>query len=204
MVEGVFKIKMIRVGVLGSIGSGKSFIAKLFKQPVFNADQEVKIIYKKNIECFKNLKKKIPNYVKSFPIKKIELINAINKDRRNLTKISAIVHPLVRKKMKIFLRKNKDKKMVILDIPLLIENKLNKKNDILIFIKSNKKNILKRLKKRPNFDLNTIKNLKNSQFDLLKKRKLANYIIDNNFSQNIMKKKIKLLKNKILYERNSS
>ena len=58
MVEGVFKIKMIRVGVLGSIGSGKSFIAKLFKQPVFNADQEVKIIYKKNIECFKNLKKK--------------------------------------------------------------------------------------------------------------------------------------------------
>ncbi len=204
MVEGVYKIKMIRVGVLGSIGSGKSFIAKLFKQPVFNADQEVKIIYKKNIECFKNLKKKIPNYVKSFPIKKIELINAINKDRRNLTKISAIVHPLVRKKMKIFLRKNKDKKMVILDIPLLIENKLNKKNDILIFIKSNKKNILKRLKKRPNFDLNTVKNLKNSQFDLLKKRKLANYIIDNNFSQNIMKKKIKLLKKKILYERNSS
>ena len=204
MVEGVYKIKMIRIGVLGGIGSGKSFIAKLFKQPVFNADQEVKIIYKKNIECFKNLKKKIPNYVKSFPIKKIELINAINKDRRNLTKISAIVHPLVRKKMKIFLRKNKDKKMVILDIPLLIENKLNKKNDILIFIKSNKKNILKRLKKRPNFDLNTIKNLKNSQFDLLKKRKLANYIIDNNFSQNIMKKKIKLLKKKILYERNSS
>ena len=204
MVEGVYKIKMIRIGVLGGIGSGKSFIAKLFKQPVFNADQEVKIIYKKNIECFKNLKKKIPNYVKSFPIKKIELIKAIKEDKRNLVKISSIVHPLVRKKMKIFLRRNQNKRMVILDIPLLIENKLNKKNDILIFIKSNKKNILKRLKKRPNFDLNTIKNLKNSQFDLLKKRKLANYIIDNNFSQNIMKKKIKLLKKKILYERNST
>ena len=204
MVEGVFKIKMIRVGVLGSIGSGKSFIAKLFKQPVFNADQEVKIIYKKNIECFKNLKKKIPNYVKSFPIKKIELINAINKDRRNLTKISAIVHPLVRKKMKIFLRKNKDKKMVILDIPLLIENKLNKKNDILLFIKSNNKNVIKRLKKRPNFNKNILKKLKNNQVNLLKKRKLANFIVDNNFSKNIMRKKIKLLKNKILNERNYS
>ena len=202
MVEGVFKIKMIRVGILGSIGSGKSFIAKLFKQPVFNADQEVKIIYKKNIECFKNLKKKIPNYVKSFPIKKIELINAINKDRRNLTKISAIVHPLVRKKMKIFLRKNKDKKMVILDIPLLIENKLNKKNDILLFIKSNKKNVLKRLKKRPNFDKNILKNLKDNQSNLLKKRKLANYIVDNNFSPNIMRKKIKYLKQRILNEGN--
>ena len=204
MVEGVYKIKMIRIGVLGGIGSGKSYIAKLFKQPVFNADQEVKIIYKTNRECFKNLKKKIPNFIKSFPIKKIELINAIKKDKKNLSKISLIVHPLVRKKMKIFLRRNQNKRMVILDIPLLIENKLNKKNDILLFIKSNKKNVLKRLKKRPNFDVNILKNLKNNQVNLLKKRKLANYIIDNNFSQNIMKKKIKLLKNKILYERNSS
>ena len=204
MVEGVLKIKMIRVGVLGSIGSGKSFIAKLFKQPVFNADQEVKIIYKTNRECFKNLKKKIPNFIKSFPIKKIELINAIKKDKKNLSKISLIVHPLVRKKMKIFLRRNQNKRMVILDIPLLIENKLNKKNDILLFIKSNKKNVLKRLKKRPNFDKNILKNLKDNQSNLLKKRKLANYIVDNNFSQNIMKKKIKLLKKKILYERDSS
>ena len=195
---------MIRVGVLGNIGSGKSFIAKLFNQPVFNADQEVEKIYKKNKQCFKNLKKKIPFFIKSFPIKKIELVRAIKKDDRNLAKISSIVHPLVRKKMKIFLRENKNKKMVILDIPLLIENKLNKKNDILLFIKSNKKNVLKRLKKRPNFDVNILKNLKNNQVNLLKKRKLANYIIDNNFSQNIMKKKIKLLKNKILYERNSS
>ena len=204
MVEGVYKIKMIRVGVLGTIGSGKSFIAKLFKQPVFDADQEVKIIYRENKECFKNLKKKLPDFIKSFPIKKNELIKAINKDKRNLAKISSVVHPLVRKKMKIFLRENKNKKMVILDIPLLIENKLNKKNDILLFIKSNNKNIIKRLKKRPNFNENILKKLKSDQVNLLKKRKLANYIVDNNFSKNIMIKKIKLLKNKILYERSSS
>ena len=195
---------MIRVGVLGSIGSGKSFIAKLFKQPVFDADQEVKFIYRENKECFKGLKKKLPYFIKSFPIKKIELIKAINKDKRNLAKISSIVHPLVRKKMKIFLRENKNKKMVILDIPLLIENKLNKKNDILLYIKSNNENITKRLKKRPNFNENILKKLKSDQVNLLKKRKLANYIVDNNFSKNIMIKKIKLLKNKILYERSSS
>ena len=204
MVEGVYKIKMIRVGVLGTIGSGKSFIAKLFKQPVFDADQEVKIIYRENKECFKNLKKKLPDFIKSFPIKKNELIKAINKDKRNLAKISSVVHPLVRKKMKIFLRENKNKKMVILDIPLLIENKLNKKSDILLFIKSNNKNIIKRLKKRPNFNENILKKLKSNQVNLLKKRKLANYIVDNNFSKNIMIKKIKLLKNKILHERSSS
>ncbi len=195
---------MIRVGVLGNIGSGKSFIAKLFNQPVFNADQEVEKIYKKNKQCFKNLKKKIPFFIKSFPIKKIELIKAINKDKKNLEKISSIVHPLVRKKLIIFLKKNKNKKMVILDIPLLIENKLNKKKDILLFIKSNKKNTLNRLKKRPHFDAKILKKLKNNQADLLKKRKFANYIIDNNFSINIMKSKIKILKKKILNERNST
>ena len=94
--------------------------------------------------------------------------------------------------------------MVILDVPLLIENKLNKKGDVLIFINSKQNKILKRLRKRNNFDKNILKNLKNNQYNLLKKRKLADYIIDNNHSLNIMRKKIKLLKRRILYERNSA
>ena len=49
--------------------------------------------------------------------------------------------------MYLFLKKNKNKKIVILDIPLLLENKINKKNDILIFVDANKINIMKRLKK---------------------------------------------------------
>ena len=138
---------MIRVGVIGGIGSGKSFIAKLFNYPVFNADKEVKYIYKKNKKCFRKLKKKLPKFIRSFPIKKKELINAISKDNKNLKKISSIVHPIVRKKMHNFLNKKKNSKWLYLDIPLLIENKLNKKNDVLIFIKSIKKKFLKRLKK---------------------------------------------------------
>ena len=164
---------------MGGIGSGKSFIAKLFKYPVFNADEEVKLIYKKDRKCFLNLKKKLPKYIKSFPVKKSDLIKAINSDKRNLTKISSVVHPLVRKKLEIFLKKNKTGKMIILDIPLLIENKLNKKGDIL-------------------------KELKKNQYTLLKKRKLANYIIDNNFSPNIMRLKIQKLKHKIFNARNNS
>ena len=135
---------MIRAAVIGGIGSGKTFVAKLFKCPVFNADDEVKIIYKTNKVCFNKLKKKLPSYIKSFPIKKNELVKAITKDKKNLKKISYIVHPFVRQKMNFFLKKNKKQKLVLLDIPLLIENKLNKKGDILIFIQSKKRKILNR------------------------------------------------------------
>ena len=106
--------------------------------------------------------------------------------------------------MKVFLAKNKKNKMVVLDIPLLIENKLNKKDDVLLFVKSKKKEVLKRLKKRANFDVKVLKSLEENQIILLKKRQLANYIVDNNFTKIIMKKKVNFLKKKILYERNST
>ena len=195
---------MIRVGVMGGIGSGKSFIAKLFNCPVFNADKEVNRVYKNDKNCFVKLKKKLPNFINSFPVKKKQLINAIKKDKKNLAKISSVVHPIVRKRMKVFLAKNKKNKMVVLDVPLLIENKLNKKDDVLLFVKSKKKEVLKRLKKRANFDVKVFKSLKENQIILLKKRKLANYIVDNNFTKIIMKKKVNFLKKKILYERNST
>ena len=195
---------MIRAAVIGGIGSGKTFVANFFKCPVFNADDEVKKIYKTNKACFNKLKKILPTYIKSFPIKKKELVEAISKDKKNLKKISYIVHPLVRQKMNLFLKKNKKQKIVLLDIPLLIENKLNKKGDILIFIKSKKSKILHRLKKRPNFNLEFLKNLQKNQTMLSKKIKLANYIVHNNYPTNIMKKKINLLKKRILYERNST
>ena len=195
---------MIRVGVIGGIGSGKSFISKLFKSPVFDADKEVNALYKNNLDCYKKLNKKLPKFVKTFPILKSQLIKAINHDKKNIKRISSIVHPLVRKKMKLFLNKNKKSKLIILDIPLLIENKLYNKKDILIFVKCNQNKVINRLKKRKNYNKKVLKNLKKNQVDLFKKRKLANYIVDNNFSPIIMKKKINSLKNKIIYERNSS
>ena len=106
--------------------------------------------------------------------------------------------------MKGFLKKNKKYKLIVLDVPLLIENKLNKKDDVLLFVHSKKKSILKRLKKRPNYNSKVLNMLKESQIILLKKRKLANYIVDNNFTETIMKKKINSLKKKILYERNNT
>ena len=130
---------MIRIAVVGDIASGKSHVAKLFGYPVFNADSEVATLYRQDRRCYTKLKKVLPSYINSFPIKKKRLFSAILANKSNLKKIVKIVHPIIRKKMHTFIKKNKNKKFIILDIPLLIENKLNKKNDILIFVDANKK-----------------------------------------------------------------
>ena len=125
---------MIRIAVVGDIGSGKSYVARQFGYPVFDADVEVNKLYRKNKKCYIKLKKALPNYINSFPIKKTKLSSAIMSDKNNLKKIIKIIHPEVRKRMKNFVRKNKNKKIVILDIPLLMENKINKKGDIIIYM----------------------------------------------------------------------
>ena len=189
---------MIKIAIIGDIGSGKSFVAKQFLYPVFDADQEVKKIYLNDQKCFKKLKKKLPKFISSFPIKKNEIGKAILENKNNLKKIINIVHPIIRKRMKKFFKKNKNKKIIVLDIPLLLENKLNKKNYILIFVRAKKSKIMKNLKKRKNYNPRILKVLKKIQLPLELKRKKSNYIINNNFRKLYVKKNIKIIKNKIL------
>jgi len=189
---------MIRIGILGDIGSGKSYVAKNFGYPVFNADIEVGKLYKKDKKIFNKLKKILPNYIYSFPVDKNEISKAILANKSNLKKIIEIIHLEVRKKMNIFLKKNKNKKIVILDIPLLLENNINKKNDILIFIQSKKKEVFKRLKKRKNFNYAILKKFKNVQLPLDYKKKKSQFIIKNNFTKLMIKKNINDILKKIL------
>ena len=195
---------MIKIGILGDIGSGKSFVAKQFTCPVFDADKEVSRIYQSDKSCYKKIKKKFPKFIKSKTIEKKELGNVIKANKKNLKKLSNIVHPLVRKRMNIFFKKNSTKKMVVLDIPLLIENKLYDKNFYLIFIQSKSSEINKRLKKRPLYNKNIINNLRKSQKSLTYKKKISNYVIKNNFKPQSLKKIIKKIKKEILNERSSS
>ena len=189
---------MIRIAVLGDIGSGKSHIAKQFGYPVFSADAEVVKLYRKSRECYSKLKKALPNYITSFPVKKSELLKAIMVNLYNLKKIVRIVHPEVRTSMNKFIKKNKNKKFVILDIPLFLENKMNKQNDILIFIDAKKKEINKRLKKRNRKNLKIIKKFKKLQLPVEFKKKQSDFSIKNNFRNNSTKKSVRKILEKIL------
>ena len=139
---------MIKIGILGDIGSGKSYVANSFGYPVFDADKEVNKLYRADKKVFKKLQKILPNYFQKFPVEKHRVTNAIIDKKENLSKIVKIIHREIRRKMRIFLKKNTHKKIVILDIPLLLENKINNKTYILIFVQSKKSEILKRLKKK--------------------------------------------------------
>ena len=167
---------MIVIGILGEIGSGKSFVAKSFGYPVFNADKEVSKLYKTDRKIFKKLKKVLPQYFNKFPIDKSQVLHAILENKTNLKKIIRVVHIEVRKRMKSFILKNKSKKLIILDIPLLLENKINKKNFILVFVQSKKFEIIKRLKKRKNYTQKSVKrSIKKILNEILNERNSTRY-----------------------------
>ena len=100
--------------------------------------------------------------------------------------------------MSIFLKRNKNKKIVILDIPLLLENKINNKTDVLVFVESKKTDIQKRLKKRNNFNQKLYNKFKEIQLPLDYKRKKSRFIIKNNFTNKSVKKAIKNILKEII------
>ena len=189
---------MIRIGILGDIGSGKSHVAESFGYPVFNADKEVGRLYKKNKKIFIKLRKVLPKYISSFPINKNEITEAVLSNKINLRKIVKIIHFEIRKKMNLFIKKNRNKKIIILDIPLLLENKINKKKDFLVYVESNQKKILKKLKKRKNFNQKLINKFKKIQLPLDYKKRKSHFVIKNNFTNKSIKKDINNILNKIL------
>ena len=191
---------MIKVGILGSVGSGKSFVANVFKElgfNIFSADQAVSQIYERN----KNINKKISIFFKlklnRGKINKNELRDTLKKNPKKFKYLNKIIHPIVRKKLILFLSKYKKNKLVVLDIPLLIENKMFNFVDIFIFVKT-KPNIFKiRIKKRRNLDKQFLKLLENQQTDEKIKKSYADFTVDN-FTKDKVKLQVKKILDKIL------
>lgn len=191
---------MIKICVVGSIGSGKTYISKLLAGtmfPIFNADEEVNNVYKQKT-IFLKLKKILPKYISSFPINKQELIQAISSNQGCLKKIIKIVHPEVRKKMKLFLQKNKNKKAVILDIPLLLENKLNEPEDVIICIEAQQKMLDKKLQQRPGYNKKMVSMLRKIQLPIEEKKSRADFVLVNNYNKKTMQLRVKELLDRII------
>jgi len=176
------------IGITGTIASGKTTVAQLMagkKYPLFSADKSVLNLYKKHsfkktlIKKFKlNKNKKIKDQIKLI----------LQKNKKNLYKLEKMIHPVVRKEMKIFLEKKN--KLLFLEIPLLIESRLKKHFDKVVFVDTNKKIRLRRYLKR-NGNKKTFSLLNNRQLSPAVKKKMCHYTINNNYSLAILKKTVK-------------
>ena len=195
---------MIRIGILGDIGSGKSYVARSFGYPVFNADYEVSKLYQHNKKVYQKLKKLLPKYICEFPINKIQLSKAILANNSNLKKIVKVVHKEIRLKLNSFIKENKNKKFIILDIPLLLENNINTKKDVLVYVDSKKIDILKNLKKRKNLNIKILNKFKEIQLPLDYKKNSSHFIIKNKFTKKSVNIGIQKILKKLENERNSS
>ncbi len=193
---------MILIGLTGTIGSGKTFALNFFRSKkikVFSADEEVKKILEK-----KTVKEKIYKlFPKSFIGKKLNktmLASIVFGEKKKLRKLEKIIHPYVRKKKKIFFNINKKKKLIIMEIPIIFEQKAEKNYDYIILMDVNKKIQFQRIKKRKNITNELFKKILSNQISN-KKKNLADFIINNNGPKKKTKKSLKKTLDKIISTR---
>ena len=180
---------MIKVGITGSLASGKSTASKILsfrRGPLFSADLVVKELYQNNqfkSQIQKKFKLKNNNQIK------ISLRKLILEDKNNINKLEKIIHPLVRKKMRRFTQKNRNKKLLFYEIPLLIESKLMQYFDVIFFIKAKKQVRLKRFKLKKG-DNKLFNLLNNKQMTDAKKIKFCDHIVVNEKNINMLKQNL--------------
>ena len=186
---------MILIGLTGTIGSGKTFALNFFKSKkitVFSADDEVKKIFKSKIIKDK-IYKKFPESFSKKKINKNKLASIVFSDRKKLRSLEKIIHPLVKKKKNLFLNRNKNKEIIIMEIPIIFEKKNKKNYDYIILMDVNKKVQRQRIIKRKNMTPQLFEKILSNQISN-KKRKDADFVINNNDS----KDKTKQILNKTL------
>ena len=186
---------MIKIGITGSLASGKTTASRYLSKkhgPLFSADKVVKALYGE--AYFKSLISKKFKLINNSLLKK-NLKKKILEDKRNIKMLEKIVHPIVRRKMKNFTTNHMKRRILFYEIPLLIESKLMKYFDVIIFIKAKKKLRLKRFKsKKGSKELFNVFN--NKQMKDKKKIKFCDHVVVNEKKLNILKKKLSDIINK--------
>ena len=172
---------VIKVGITGSIGMGKSTVSSIFRNnniKVWDADFEVHNLYKKGKEGYNSIISIYPELKDKVEINRKKVSNLLREKKIDLKLIEEIIHPLLIRSREEFIKKNKKDKLLIFDIPLLYETKAYIWLDYVINVFCSKKNQIERLKKRENFDIKKINYLISKQISVNQKNKKADYVIN--------------------------
>ena len=183
---------MIIIGITGSIGMGKTTIAKILKFckiPIFDADKEVKKILENNLSIKNKIKRKWPKciYLQNNKeiIDKKKLGKIIFSNKTEKEKLEKIIHPIVNKKRDNFIIEKKKEKfrLVGLDIPLLYETKTNQICDYILLASASEKTQKKRVLKRAEMTIDKFHKINKTQLSDYFKRKQKPIIISTDFGK---------------------
>ena len=181
---------MIIIGITGSIGMGKSTIAsmlKFFGITIHDSDLVVKGLIETNSLVLKKIKKNWPEVIDIIDSKEIinkeKLSKLIFNDIKCKENVEKIIHPLVNKRRKMFLKKYESKNIVGMDVPLLYETGLNKICNYIFLALTSEANQAKRVLKRKNMTKEKFISIKENQWSDEMKKEQKPYIINTTYGK---------------------
>lgn len=167
------------IGLTGSMGSGKSLIARVFQElgaEVFYADIEAKKLYEDN-DFLEEIRKEFGDIVvRDNKLNRAELANIVFNNRERLEKLNSMVHPKVLENYNIWL-KSRNTKYVIHESAILFESGWAKSFDKIICIDTPEDIIIERVMLRDNITQEEVRQRLRNQMPIKEKKELSDYII---------------------------
>jgi dephospho-CoA kinase len=174
---------MLKIGITGNIGSGKSVVSKIFAQlgiPVYNADDAAKKLLDTDKKLVDQLKKEFgENLFENNKLKRKELASIVFKNKDALTKLNGLVHPAVKKHFEKWVESNEDATYIIKEAAILFEAGADKPLDYVIVVTAPEEIRIRRVVKRDNVTEDFVKSIARNQMKEEEKRKKADFVIIN-------------------------
>ena len=174
---------MITIGLTGGIGSGKTFVAEVFKRiglPVFHADLEAKNCLAEDSNLINEVKKNFGSDIyENGLLKKKKLADIIFNDIDSLHQLNSLVHPVVKKRFEDWCISQKSN-LVIKEAAIIFESSSNLSLDYIICVSANEDLRVQRVMERDRCSYDDVISRIKVQMSQSEKEKLSDFVIDNN------------------------
>ena len=193
---------MLKVGITGGIGSGKSTVSRFFSElgvPVYDSDQRAKSLMQHDDSIINKIKKEFgdDSYLNNV-LNRSHIAEIVFKNESKLKQLNAIVHPVVRTDFNNWLSQNSNARFVIKEAAIMIESGAYKDLDKLIVVNANREQKIKWIKKRDHLLLEDIENRIQNQLSDKIRNQYADFIIENNSSKKELKQQVLSIYNKLV------
>jgi len=188
-------IIMIKIGLTGGIGVGKTYVAKIFENlgaPVFNADKEAKYCLNSDLQLMDSIKKMFGKNIYENNLLQTNLLaNIVFNDKTKLEALNNLVHPVVKKNFSLWAKKQKSN-FVIKEAAILFESNSHLNLDLVICVSAPKSLRISRIIQRDKLSISELEGRIKSQMPQKEKENLSNYVIYNDEKKMLLPQIIKI------------